>query len=119
MVRLSLLVCAVFALSVYAGPAFLGDPSVKTGGYDENLSLSAAWFSAAAYCDKHNIASWACGTACEKHPAFDVEVVFYTTIFGNTNQVFLGYDPTGEQYVISFEGTHEPEQLVEELLHIE
>ena len=81
-------------------------PPLTSADYVESAALSASYFAAAAYCTADDIAAWNCGIPCEQHSGFAVDKVLYTTVFGNTNQVFLGYERSTSTYVISFEGIH-------------
>ena len=111
---LQLLLSLIILGLVSGNVQFLQTPVPKYGGYDVDLATDGLYFSAAAYCTKDSIQNWNCGSPCEKHADFKVMAVYDYELFDTPNQVFTGYCASAKRFIISFQGTQNPYQLVNE-----
>ena len=110
---MELLKIIIAMAGLVAGSSFY-TPTPEMGGFTVSDGYRGVYYSAAAYCTREQILKWDCGGPCDYHPQFKVLSVTSYELYAESNQVFTGYSEVDKQFVISFEGTHNPVQLVEE-----
>jgi hypothetical protein len=85
--------------------------------YSQDMAYYSMYYAAAAYCDVANIKTWSCGDPCERNIEFVLTDVFTVKVLGADTSAFVGLDKSTGYAVVSFEGTHDPEELLDELTH--
>merc|ERR1719242_368570 len=83
----------------------LGNHARKQANYNESVAKSNLYFAYGAYCPEAELEDWNCKW-CNKHKDFELYSVIETGYFEWHLQAFTGYDPSGDQIVVAFRGSH-------------
>merc|ERR1719491_2894335 len=104
MLPLSIHVC-VFLLSLI---------SAETSAYNESQALDTLYYAYAAYCNVTVLDNWNCKW-CVYDPGFDIRSNGAGVISTDALQAFIGFDAHRSQIVLSFRGTHNAQDMVDDL----
>jgi hypothetical protein len=91
--------------------------TVSLADYSQDMAYYSMYYAAAAYCNPNHIMTWTCGDPCQRHANFVLREVFTITVMGAETSAFVGYDKDTGYAIVSFEGTHDPTELIDELAH--
>ena len=78
--------------------------------YDPSIGLRNLYFAYGAYCKESQLEDWSCKW-CAYIPDFNVSTVYVK----DDLQVFIGYDEDGDQIVVSFRGSSNIEDWLDDL----
>jgi len=78
---------------------------LKPSNYSEATAKANLYFAYGAYCPEANLEKWNCKW-CKEHTDFEIHSVIETGYVQWHLQAFMGYDPSGDQIVVSFRGSH-------------
>merc|ERR1719242_1272988 len=80
-------------------------PHTKQANYSEDTAKANLYFAYGAYCPEAELEEWNCKW-CKRHRDFELHSVIETGYFEWHLQAFTGYDPTADQIVVAFRGSH-------------
>merc|ERR1719384_27841 len=83
-----------------------------SGTYNEELATNALYYAYGAYCDQSKLIDWTCEW-CQHVSSF--KVFDGGIITGDSLQAFIGYDPIYSRIILSFRGTHNTKDFLDDL----
>jgi len=82
--------------------------------YDQDNALIALYYAYGAYCNETELRAWNCKW-CEEVSNFEIANNGAGVVNGNELQAFIGYDPDYERIVLSFRGTDNIQDWIDDL----